>query len=45
MPHQLANRIFKRYSQSFKQQVVNEIESGILTISQAQKLYRIGVIA
>ena len=42
MSHQLENRIFKRYSQSFKQKVVNEIESGILTISQAQHLYRIG---
>lgn len=42
MSHQLEHRIFKRYSQSFKQKVVNEIESGILTISQAQKLYRIG---
>lgn len=42
MSDPLANRIFKRYSQSFKQKVVSEIESGILTISQAQQLYRIG---
>ena len=42
MSHQLETRIFKRYSQSFKQKVVNEIESGLLTIGQAQKLYRIG---
>ena len=42
MSHQLGKRIFKRYSQSFKQKVVREIESGILTIDQAQKLYRIG---
>ena len=42
MSHQLENRIFKRYSESFKQKVVSEIESGILTISQAQHLYRIG---
>ena len=42
MSHPLENRIFKRYSQSFKQKVVGEIESGILTIDQAQKLYRIG---
>lgn len=42
MSDALNNRIFKRYSQSFKQQVVGEIESGILTIDQAQKLYRIG---
>ena len=38
----LCNRISKRYSQAFKQQVVSEIESGIYTISQAQHLYRIG---
>lgn len=42
MSHRLEHRIFKRYSQSFKQQVVSEIESGILTIDQAQQLYRIG---
>jgi len=42
MSHPLANRIFKRYSQAFKQKVVREIESGLLTIDQAQKLYRIG---
>ena len=42
MSDPLAHRIFKRYSQSFKQQVVGEIESGLLTIDQAQKLYRIG---
>ena len=42
MSHPLANRIFKRYSQSFKRKVVSEIESGILTIDQAQKLYWIG---
>ena len=42
MSHQLGNRIFKRYSQSFKQKVVSEIESGLLTIHQAQQLYRIG---
>ena len=39
----LCNRISKRYSQAFKQQVVSEIESGIYTISQAQHLYRMGV--
>ena len=42
MSHQSGKRIFKRYSQSFKQQVVNDIESGALTIHQAQKRYRIG---
>ena len=42
MSNQLGKRIFKRYSQAFKQQVVNEIESGILTIDQAQKRYGIG---
>ena len=42
MSHQSGKRIFKRYSQSFKQQVVNDIESGGLTIHQAQQRYRIG---
>ena len=42
MSHRLANRIFKRYSQSFKQKIVSEIESGVLTIDQVQRLYRIG---
>lgn len=42
MSHQLGNRVFKRYSQAFKQKVVGEIESGVFTIHQAQKLYRIG---
>ena len=42
MSHQSGKRIFKRYSESFKQQVVNEIESGALTIHQAQKRYQIG---
>jgi transposase-like protein len=31
-----------RYSQAFKQKLVSEIESGKLTISQAQKIYDIG---
>ena len=42
MSHQSGQRIFKRYSESFKQQVVHEIESGALTIHQAQKRYQIG---
>lgn len=42
MSHQLGKRISKRYSQAFKQKVVNEIESGVLTIDHAQKLYHIG---
>ena len=42
MSTSLGNRLCKRYSQAFKQQVVSEIESGIYTISQAQHLYRIG---
>ena len=42
MSHQSGKRIFKRYSESFKQKVVNEIESGALTIHQAQQRYRIG---
>ena len=42
MSHQSGKRIFKRYSESFKQQVVNEIESGALTIHQVQKRYQIG---
>ena len=42
MSHQSGKRLFKRYSESFKQQVVNEIESGALTIHQAQKRYQIG---
>jgi len=33
--------IIKRYSLSFKQKVVNEIEEGKLRISEAQKLYDI----
>jgi transposase-like protein len=35
-------RIIKRYSLSFKQKVVKEIEDGKLSISEAQKLYSIG---
>ena len=38
----LVKRVFKRYSESFKQKVVNEIESGALMIHQAQKRYQIG---
>ena len=36
----LGNRVFKRYSEAFKQKVVSEIESGSLTIHQAQKRYQ-----
>ena len=36
-----SERTIKRYSLAFKQKVVSEIESGQLTISQAQKLYHI----
>lgn len=36
-----SNRTIKRYSLAFKQKVVSEIESGHLTIGQAQKLYDI----
>ena len=42
MSNQLGKRIFKRYSQAFKQQVVHEIECGAFTIDQAQKRYGIG---
>lgn len=35
-------KLIKRYSISFKQKVIEEIESGKLTISGAQKLYDIG---
>lgn len=42
MSSPLGRRVFKRYSESFKQKVVSEIESGALTIHQAQKRYRIG---
>jgi transposase-like protein len=35
-------RIIKRYSLSFKQKIVNEIESGKLTQIGAKKLYGIG---
>ena len=35
-------RILKRYSPLFKHKVVNEIESGRLSITGAQKLYSIG---
>ena len=42
MSRSLGTRVFKRYSESFKQKVVSEIESGVLTIHQAQKQYRIG---
>lgn len=35
-------RIVKRYSAAFKQKVVNEIESGKLSKTGAQKLYSIG---
>ena len=36
------SRIIKRYSLSFKQKVVREIEEGKLSISEAQKLYDLG---
>ena len=42
MSSPLGKRVFKRYSQSFKQKVVSEIESGALTIHQAQQRYQIG---
>ncbi len=35
------SRTIKRYSLAFKQKIVSEIESGQLTIGQAQKLYGI----
>ena len=35
-------RILKRYSSAFKHKVVNEIESGKLSITGARKLYSIG---
>ena len=35
-------RTIKRYSTSFKQKVISEIESGKLTKSEAQRLYGIG---
>ena len=44
MSHQSGKRLFKRYSESFKQQVVNEIESGALTIHQARNGIRLGVM-
>jgi transposase-like protein len=34
-------KIILRYSEAFKQKVVFEIENGILTVSEAQKLYDI----
>lgn len=34
--------VIKRYSSAFKLKVVNEIESGKLSITQAQKIYDIG---
>jgi len=34
-------RTFNRYSQAFKQRIVNEIENGKLSISEARKLYDI----
>lgn len=37
-----SGRIIKRYSLSFKQKIVNEIESGKLTQIGAKKLYGIG---
>ncbi len=35
-------RLFKQYSSAFKLKVVNEIESGKLSISQARGIYDIG---
>lgn len=35
-------RLFKQYSSAFKLKVVNEIESGKLSISQANEIYDIG---
>ena len=40
MSHEQAKRIVKRYSGAFKQKVVSEIETGQLSVRQAQKLYR-----
>ena len=36
-----AQRIIHRYSSSFKQKVISEIESGKLTIAEARKIYDI----
>ena len=38
----IRQKIIKRYSTAFKQKVVNEIESGKLSVSSAQELYSIG---
>jgi transposase-like protein len=38
---QSAGKVMLRYSDAFKQKVVNEIERGRLTISQASRLYEI----
>ena len=38
MPEQ---RIIHRYSSSFKQKVISEIESGKLTIAEARRIYSI----
>lgn len=38
----MSSIIRKRYSLAFKQKVASEIESGRLTMSEAQKLYSIG---
>ena len=35
-------RVIKKYSSAFKLKVVNEIESGKLSISQAMEIYDIG---
>ena len=35
-------RVIKKYSSAFKLKVVNEIESGKLSINQAKEIYDIG---
>ena len=42
MENKLNQRTIRRYSDSFKLKVVNEIEKGKLTITEARKLYGIG---
>ena len=34
-----------RYSNAFKQQVIGEIESGVLSIAEASKIYEISMVS
>jgi len=41
----MSTRISYRYSNAFKQKVIKEIESGVLSIAEASKIYEISMVS